>query len=106
MSILNTGKIVQISGPVIDVAFEAGSLPKIREALTVENEGKAYVMEVAQHVGDNTVRCIMLAGSEGLSRGMPVEAPGRTIEVPVGETTLGRMFNVLGEPIDLSLIHI
>lgn len=100
MSILNTGKIVQISGPVIDVAFEAGSLPKIREALTVENEGKAYVMEVAQHVGDNTVRCIMLAGSEGLSRGMPVEAPGRTIEVPVGETTLGRMFNVLGEPID------
>ena len=100
MSILNTGRIVQISGPVIDVEFEAGDLPKIREALTVENEGKQYVMEVAQHVGDNTVRCIMLAGSEGLSRGMPVLAAGRTIEVPVGETTLGRMFNVLGEPID------
>ena len=96
MSILNTGRIVQISGPVIDVEFEAGDLPKIREALTVENEGKQYVMEVAQHVGDNTVRCIMLAGSEGLSRGMPVLAAGRTIEEPVGETTLGRMFNVLG----------
>ena len=58
---MNTGRIVQISGPVIDVEFEAGDLPKIREALTVENEGKQYVMEVAQHVGDNTVRCIAMA---------------------------------------------
>ena len=97
---MNTGKIVQISGPVIDVQFESGVLPKIREALSLTVDGRRYVMEVAQHVGDNTVRCVMLSGSEGLSRGMQVEAPGKTIEVPVGENTLGRMFNVLGDPID------
>ena len=97
---VKTGTIVQISGPVIDVEFEAGYLPKIREALLAEANGRRYVMEIAQHVGDNTVRCIMLSGSEGLARGMQVLAPGRTIEVPVGKKTLGRMFNVLGEPID------
>ena len=97
---VKTGTIVQISGPVIDVEFEAGYLPKIREALLAEANGRRYVMEIAQHVGDNTVRCIMLSGSEGLARGMQVLAPGRTIEVPVGKNTLGRMFNVLGEPID------
>ena len=100
MNNVNTGKIVQISGPVIDVQFESGVLPKIREALSLTVDGRRYVMEVAQHVGDNTVRCVMLSGSEGLSRGMQVEAPGKTIEVPVGENTLGRMFNVLGDPID------
>ena len=100
MNNVNTGKIVQIFGPVIDVQFESGVLPKIREALSLTVDGRRYVMEVAQHVGDNTVRCVMLSGSEGLSRGMQVEAPGKTIEVPVGENTLGRMFNVLGDPID------
>ena len=100
MNNVNTGKIVQISGPVIDVQFESGVLPKIREALSLTVDGRRYVMEVAQHVGDSTVRCVMLSGSEGLSRGMQVEAPGKTIEVPVGENTLGRMFNVLGDPID------
>ncbi len=97
---MNTGTIVQISGPVIDVEFERGSLPHIREALTVELDGEQRVMEVAHHVGDDTVRCIMLSGSEGLSRGMEVSAPGSSIQVPVGEATLGRMFNVLGQPID------
>ena len=97
---MKIGTILQISGPVIDVAFEAGHLPKIREALTVEVGGQKRVMEVAQHVGGSAVRCIMLSGSEGLARGMHVCAPGKTIEVPVGEQTLGRMFNVLGEPID------
>ncbi|MCD7946280.1 MAG: F0F1 ATP synthase subunit beta [Clostridiales bacterium] len=97
---MNTGTIVQISGPVIDVEFERGSLPRIREALTVELDGEQRVMEVAHHVGDDTVRCIMLSGSEGLSRGMEVSAPGSSIQVPVGEATLGRMFNVLGQPID------
>ncbi|MCD8383968.1 MAG: F0F1 ATP synthase subunit beta [Clostridiales bacterium] len=97
---MNTGTIVQISGPVIDVEFERGSLPHIREALTVELDGEQRVMEVAHHVGDDTVRCIMLSGSEGLSRGMEVFAPGSSIQVPVGEATLGRMFNVLGQPID------
>ncbi len=97
---MNVGTIVQISGPVIDVEFERGTLPHIREALTVELDGEQRVMEVAHHVGDNTVRCIMLSGSEGLSRGMEVSAPGSSIQVPVGEATLGRMFNVLGQPID------
>ena len=97
---MKIGTIVQISGPVVDVEFQAGHLPRIREALTVKKDGTARVMEVAQHVGDNTVRCVMLAGSEGLARGMKVEAPGHPIQVPVGAATLGRMFNVLGQPID------
>lgn len=94
------GKIVQISGSVIDVAFEKGSLPKIKEALTVSLADKTRVMEVAQHIGNNMVRCIMLSESEGLARGMDVVATGNNIRVPVGKATLGRMFNVLGEPID------
>ena len=94
------GKIVEVSGPVVDVEFEHGHLPKIKEALTVSVDGKERVMEVAQHVGKDTVRCIMLAESESLARGMAVRADGRGIRVPVGSCTLGRMFNVLGEPID------
>ena len=97
---MKIGTIVQISGPVVDVEFQAGHLPHIREALTVKKDGAVRVMEVAQHVGDSTVRCVMLAGSEGLARGMKVEAPGHPIQVPVGAATLGRMFNVLGQPID------
>ena len=97
---MNTGKIVQISGPVIDCEFEPGHLPKIKEALSVEVKGKKRIMEVAQHIGNNTVRCIMLAASENLARGMEVEASGSGIKVPVGTCTLGRMFNVLGNPID------
>ena len=95
-----TGKIVQVSGSVIDVLFEEGKLPKIKEALTVRVKDKDLVMEVAQHMGEGTVRCIMLAGSEGIARGMEVNATGSGITVPVGECTLGRMFNVTGEPID------
>ena len=94
------GKIMQVSGSVVDVAFEKGKLPKIKEALTVSIDGKTRVMEVAQHVGSGRVRCIMLSESEGLYRGMEVTATGNNIRVPVGDTTLGRMFNVLGEPID------
>lgn len=95
-----TGKIVQVSGSVVDVRFEPGHLPKIKEALTVKLDDREVVMEVAQHIGDYTVRCIMLAGSEGLARNMEVVATGNNIQVPVGECTLGRMFNVLGQPID------
>ena len=94
------GRIIQVSGSVIDVAFEKGRLPKIKEALSVSVNNKVRMMEVAQHIGSNTVRCIMLSESEGLYRGMEVEATGANISVPVGEATLGRMFNVLGEPID------
>ena len=95
-----TGKIIQISGSVIDVQFENGHLPRIKDALTVKLGEKTLVMEVAQHIGEAMVRCIMLAGSEGLARGMEVTATGSGITVPVGEITLGRMFNVTGEPID------
>ena len=97
---MKKGSIVQVSGPVVDLTFPAGEHPGIREALTVEADGGRRVMEVAQHVDSATVRCVMLAGSEGLARGMEVEAPGHPIQVPVGEATLGRMFNVLGQPID------
>lgn len=94
------GRIVQISGSVVDVLFKEGAMPKIKEALTVSLNGKKYVMEVASHIGSHRVKCIMLSGSEGLYKGMEVEATGDNITVPVGECTLGRMFNVLGEPID------
>ena len=96
----NIGTIVQVSGPVVDVEFKANSLPAINNALYVENNGTKSVMEVAQHIGNNTVRCIMLASSEGLHKGMEVTATGGPIKVPVGKQTLGRMFNVLGEAID------
>ncbi len=94
------GKIVQVSGSVIDVFFTDKPLPRIREALTVRLNDKTEVMEVAQHIGDGVVRCIMLAGSEGLYRGMEVTATGEGITVPVGKVTLGRMFDVVGNPID------
>ncbi len=95
-----TGRIVQVSGSVINVEFDEGQMPRINEALTVELNGRTLVMEVAQHIGNNTVKCIMLSGSEGMSSGMEVTATGDSIRVPVGDRVLGRMFNVLGEPID------
>ena len=96
---MNTGKIIQVMGPVVDVAFE-GKLPKIKDALEVQNGDKKAVMEVAQHIGNNTVRCIMLAASDGLYKNMEVAATGSAIKVPIGEKTLGRLFNVVGETID------
>ena len=88
---MNLGKIVQISGSVIDVEFEHGHLPKIKEALTVTIDGEVRVMEVAQHVGGNTVRCIMLGESENIARNLEVTATGSGIRIPVGKCTLGRM---------------
>ena len=96
----NQGIIEQVMGPVVDVAFSAGKLPQIKEALELFLDGKRQVMEVAQHTGGNTVRCIMLSASEGIGRGMQVTATGGPISVPVGAGVLGRMFNVLGEAID------
>ena len=96
---MSYGKIVQVMGPVVDVQFD-GTLPKIKDALEVNNNGKKAVMEVAQHIGNNVVRCIMLAASEGLYKDMQVEATGGSIKVPIGEKTLGRLFNVVGETID------
>ena len=97
---MKKGKIVQVMGPVVDVEFEDNDLPYIKDALEVDNNGKRCVMEVAQHIGNNTVRCIMLAASEGLCKDMEVIAEGGGIKVPVGNKTLGRLFNVLGDTLD------
>ena len=94
-----TGRIAQISGSVIDVQFEQGQLPAIKEALKVKIDDETRVMEVAQHIGHDMVRCIMLASSDGMSKGMEVERTMGSIRVPVGTSVLGRMFNVLGDPI-------
>jgi len=97
---LRSGKIVQVTGPVVDVQFPRDGLPKIREKLQVLCGQEQRAMEVVQHTGGNTVRCVMLGPSEGLCRDMPVCATGAPISVPVGEAVLGRLLNVLGEPID------
>lgn len=97
---MNYGKIVQVMGPVVDVEFDSGRLPKIKNALEVQNGDKTAVMEVAQHLNGNTVRCIMLAASDGLYKDMQVLSTGNSIKVPVGDKTLGRLFNVTGETID------
>ena len=94
------GKIIRVAGPVVDVQFTAGRLPALQEALTVTAEGTERTMEVAQHVNESTVRCIMLSASEGLGKGMEVTATGHGLTAPVGEATLGRMFDPLGRPID------
>ncbi|MBO5494203.1 MAG: F0F1 ATP synthase subunit beta, partial [Eubacterium sp.] len=96
---MNTGKIIQVMGPVVDVEFDE-KLPRIKDALEVNVDGKRLVMEVSQHIGGNTARCIMLAASEGLCKDMEVLATGDAIKVPVGNKTLGRLFNVIGETID------
>lgn len=97
---MNNGRIVQVMGPVVDVKFDDGDLPYITDALAVYVEDKKRIMEVAQHIGEDVVRCIMLSPSEGLSKDMTVYPTGGPISVPVGEEVLGRLFNVLGEAID------
>ena len=94
------GTIIRVAGPVVDVQFTAGRLPALQEALTVTAEGTERTMEVTQHVNETTVRCIMLSASEGLGKGMEVTATGHGLTAPVGEATLGRMFDPLGRPID------
>ena len=97
----NIGKITQIIGAVLDIKFQEGNLPEINDAIKVTmNDGKVLVVEVAQHLCDDTVRCIAMGPTDGLVRGMKAVATGAPITVPVGEETLGRIFNVLGEPID------
>ena len=95
-----TGVVSQVMGPVVDVRFEDGQLPAIFNALTIEKGDKTLTVEVAQHIGDNIVRCIAMASTDGLRRGTPVIDTGRTINVPVGRETLGRIFNVLGDTVD------
>ena len=97
----NIGKITQIISAVLDIKFQEGNLPEINEAINVPlKDGGKLVVEVAQHLGDDTVRCIALGPTDGLVRGMDAIATGAPISVPVGENTLGRLFNVLGDPID------
>jgi len=97
----NIGKITQIISAVIDIKFAEGNLPEINSAINIKTkDGGKLVVEVAQHLGDDTVRCIALGPTDGLVRGMEAEATGASISVPVGEQTLGRIFNVLGDPID------
>ena len=101
MADTNIGKITQIIGAVLDIKFSEGNLPEINDAIQIDtNNGGKLTVEVAQHLGDDVVRCIAMGPTDGLVRGMEAKATGGPIKVPVGEATLGRMFNVLGEPID------
>ena len=100
MSKENIGKVVQIVGAVVDVRFEKDHLPDLLNALEIDNNGKKLVVEVAQHIGDDVVRCIAMASTDGLVRGIDAVDTGKTITVPVGRQTLSRMFNLLGEPVD------
>src|SRR3569623_288139 len=95
----NAGRISQVSGAVVDVTFN-GELPEILSALETENNGNRLVLEVAQHLGENAVRTIAMDTTEGLVRGNPVSDTGQPIAVPVGDGTLGRIMNVIGEPVD------
>ena len=96
----NIGKIVQVIGPVIDVRFDRGALPNIYNALEIEVEDKKVVAEVMQYIGNDTVRCISMSATDGLMRGLNAVDTGSPIKVPVGKGVLGRLFNVLGEPVD------
>ena len=97
----NLGKITQIIGAVLDIKFSAGNMPEINDAIKIPlKDGKELVVEVSQHLGDDTVRCIAMGSTDGLVRGMDAVSTGAPITVPVGENTLGRIFNVLGQPID------
>jgi F-type H+-transporting ATPase subunit beta len=96
----NTGKITKIMGPVVDVVFDDGKLPNIYEALEVKKDKETIILEVAQHLGLNEVRSVSMSSTDGLFRGQEVYSTGAPISVPVGPETLGRMFNVTGDPID------
>ncbi len=100
MSEIAKGSVSQVMGPVVDVCFEEGFLPSIYNALTMKIGEKTLTVEVAQHIGDNVVRCIAMSSTDGLKRGTPVVDTGKTISVPVGRETLGRIFNVLGDTVD------
>ena len=96
----NIGTIVQVMGPVLDIRFADGQLPNLLNAIEIDNRGKKLTVEVAQHIGDNVARCIAMASTDGLERGMDAVDTGKPITVPVGEVCLGRIFNLLGEPVD------
>ena len=94
------GKVVQVMGPVLDIRFADGELPELLNAIELQNNGKPLIVEVAQHIGDNVVRCIAMAATDGLVRGAEAVDTGGPLKVPVGDACLGRVFNLLGEPVD------
>ncbi len=96
----NIGRVVQVTGPVLDIKFEEGQLPALLNAIEVEHDGTTLVAEVAQQIGDNVARCIAMSSTDGLQRGLAARDTGGPITVPVGNETLGRIFNLLGEPVD------
>ena len=96
----NKGTVIQVVGPVLDIRFEDGRLPQLLSAIEVPNGDNTIVAEVAQHIGDNVVRCIAMSSTDGLQRGIEAIDTGAPITVPVGEECLGRVFNLLGQPID------
>ena len=96
----NVGKVVQIIGAVLDIRFDAEHLPSLKNAIIIKNGEKEVVVEVAQHIGEDMVRCIAMSSTDGLVRGMDAIDTGGAISVPVGKNTLGRIFNLLGQPID------
>ncbi len=100
MSEQNIGTVVQITGPVLDIKFAADALPKLLNAITIDNNGHVITVEVAQHIGQDTVRCIAMESTDGLMRGMKATDTGGPITVPVGDKNLGRIFNLLGQPVD------
>ncbi|MCI0788577.1 MAG: F0F1 ATP synthase subunit beta, partial [Chloroflexi bacterium] len=95
-----TGKVVQVIGTVVDIEFPADELPNLFDALELDNVGEKLTLEVQQHVGNNWVRCLALGATDGLARGVEVNDTGQKVSVPVGPETLGRLFDVLGEPLD------
>ncbi|PTM56750.1 F0F1 ATP synthase subunit beta [Desmospora activa] len=104
---MSTGRVIQVTGPVVDIQFERGHMPEINNAITIEYKAQSsserdinLTVEVALHLGDNTVRCVAMSSTDGVVRGMKAVDTGQSISVPVGRATLGRVFNVLGEPID------
>lgn len=96
----NIGTIVQVIGAVLDIRFAPENLPNLLNAIEIDNAGKKLTVEVAQHIGDDVVRCIAMGSTDGLVRGMEAVDTGASIKVPVGEQTLGRIFNLLGEAVD------
>ena len=100
MSEKNIGTVIQVIGPVLDIKFKSGSLPALLNAIEIDNNGSKLTAEVAQHLGDDVVRCIAMSSTDGMVRGIDAIDTGSPIKVPVGDTTLGRIFNVLGDPVD------
>ena len=105
MSEQNIGTVVQITGPVLDIKFAADALPKLLNAITIDNHGQIITVEVAQHIGQDTVRCIAMESTDGLVRGMKAVDTGSPITVPVGDKNLGRIFNLLGAVLRGAAVH-